>query len=296
VLKTNFFNRRIWLFIISCCVLTITAQGSCATNDDDSSKDSENSDKNRSPISDQDLGINNTEAVLGSIDGGNSPQNALQKNKKVTLIIHINVRQNKNANDWCRIYPYPVAPPKKKSNPNPLPTKDKALRPLILSMSYWTKTRAEKPYPSGGWRMQIALQNAINKSGLGVPHIIFTEYPWIDNILPYVRKEVLTTNKREENRITRFNTAQAVFNEYRADIEVQSFNKGLFPIDVPILRERGGYRKGRVVVDKANWWIVAMHKIAGLKYYWLWPVKLNDNAEQLVTLNADNAIYVEGSW
>jgi len=111
-----------------------------------------------------------------------------------------------------------------------------------------------------------------------------------------VRKEVIAINAKEKERRQRWDLAEAVFNENRADLEVQSFNQGLFPIDVPMRREIGGYRKGRVVVNKTNWWIVAMHKVPGLKYYWLWPVKLNDNAEQLVVLNEDNAILIEGGW
>ena len=40
-------------------------------------------------------------------------------------------------------------------------------------MGYLTITRKEAPYPTGGYRMQYALNNAIQKSGLGLPHTVF---------------------------------------------------------------------------------------------------------------------------
>ncbi len=215
---------------------------------------------------------------------------------KINLTIRIVVPHNKDALDSCRIYPYPVAPPKKKKDPDKIPLTDKALRSMALSMSFWTKSRKDKAYPSGGWRMQHILDIAMQKSGLGPPHTIFTEYSWVENIIPYIRKEAIIVNAKEADRVNRYNSAQTVFSENRADLEVQSFNQGLFPIDVPIRREAGGYRRGQVTVDKANWWIVAMHKIPGLKYYWLWPVTLSDSPEQTVTLDEDNAIYIEGAW
>ncbi len=219
-----------------------------------------------------------------------------KKNAKISLTIRIVVPQNKGAVDTCRVYPYPVAPPFRKTELDKLPLTDKELRSLALSMTYWSKSHKNKPYPVGGWRLQHIMDMAMKKSGLGPPHSIFTEYAWADGIIPYMRKEILAVNAEETERKRRYYEAQNVFNEYKADLEVQSFNKGLFPIDVPIKREVGGYHRGQVYVDKSNWWIVALHKVSGLKLYWLWPVKLNDNPEQTVTLTEENAIYIEGAW
>lgn len=301
-MKIFSFNRLVQLLIINCTIFLSIVQIVHAINTD--------SQKNIStePTSEEiipekidtnnDLGINDTETTITSPDVDNALPSILNKkeHQKINLTIHINVPHNNKAVDWCRIYPYPVAPPKIKTEVERLPIRDKQLRSLILAIAYWNKTRTDKPYPAGGWRMQYALQSAIAKSGLNAPHTIVTEYPWADNILPYIRKEVIVINAKELDRKKRHKLAQTIFDEHRADLEVQAFNKGLFPIDVPISRERGGHRKGKTLVDKANWWIVVIHKIPGLKYYWLWPVRLNDNPEQLVTLNEDNAIYIEGAW
>lgn len=215
---------------------------------------------------------------------------------KVSLNIRIAVPHNKNAFDSCRIYPYPVPPPKKKNDPEKIPLTDKSLRQVALSMGYWSKSRLDKAFPVGGWRMQHVLAAALKDEGVSPPHTIFTEYAWADNIIPYLRKEAMIVNAKEEERKKLYNLAQTMFNDNRTELEVQSFNQGLFPIDVPIHREAGGYRRGQAMVDKANWWIVAFHKVPGLKYYWLWPVRLSDSPEQTVTLNEDNAIYIEGAW
>jgi hypothetical protein len=216
--------------------------------------------------------------------------------QKINLIIRIVVPHNKGAADWCRIYPYPVAPPKKKADPSKIPLTDKGLRSTVLSVRYWAKSQQDKPYPAGGWRMQYALKAAIAKSGCNEPHTIFTEYGWADEIIPYVRKEAQIINAKEDARIQHYNLAKSIYDENRADLEVLAFNQGLFPIDVPIRRQFGGYAKGQTLVDKTNWWVVATHQIPGLKYFWLWPIKLNDNPEQVVILNEDNAIYIEGAW
>ncbi len=268
------FNTLLVRFISILAVFALTAKLVYAL-------DVENQSPAKNNISDEDINLTDTSS---------------QAPARVNLTIRIEVHRTKNVTESCRIYPYPVAPPPKKGDPAALPIKDKPLRQVLLNMGYFNKMRQEKPFPTGGWRMQYALEAAMKKSGFGPPHSIFTEYAWADNIIPYMRKETIAINKKELERMERYNLAQAVFNDHRADLEVQSFNQGLFPIDVPIHRELGGYRIGRVVVNKATWWIAAMHKVPGLKYYWLWPVKLNDSSEQLVVLNEDNAIYIDGAW
>lgn len=305
MLKKKSFNWLSRLFIVNCAVFFQIAQlvyaistdkPSTGSNVESNSDSQTHADKNKS-VTNDDLGINSTESVTGPDESENILSEALNKNQqKVKLVIHINVPHNNKAVDWCRIYPYPVAPPIKKNDITELSSKDKPLRSSLLAMAYWSKTRSDKIYPAGGWRMQYALTAAMAKSGLGVPHILFTEYAWVENITPYVRKEILVINAKEKERKNRYAQMQEVFNDYRAELETQALNKGLFPIDVPIVREIGGHRKGEAVVDKAIWWIVAMHKVPGLKYYWLWPVKLSDSPQQGVTLAEDNAIFIEGAW
>jgi len=243
------------------------------------------------------LNLDDQTSIIDSIEADkNSSDTTSAGRPKITLNIRITVPHNKNAFDSCRIYPYPVPPPHKKSDPDKIALKDKSLRQMALGMGYWTVSRLDKAFPTGGWRMQYIMTAALKDSGTSRPHSIFTEYGWADNMIPYLRKEAIIVNAKEDDRKKRYDLAQSVFTENHTELEVQAFNQGLFPIDVPIRREAGGYRRGQTVADKANWWIVAFHKVPGLKYYWLWPVKLSDSPIQTVTLDEDNAIYIEGAW
>jgi len=215
---------------------------------------------------------------------------------KVTLAIRINVPHNLRAIDSCRLYPYPVAPPHKKREVEKLSINTKNLQTQLLAIGYSAISRKDRPYPSGGWRMQYAFRAAQAKSGLGLPHTILTMYAWEEEIEPYVRTEIIRINSTEKQRQERYEMAQQMFDEHRTDLEVQAFNDGLFPHDVVLRPWHGDHQLGKVALEKTNWWIVALHKTPGLQYYWLWPVKLSDDAEQLVELNEDNAIHIEGSW
>jgi hypothetical protein len=222
--------------------------------------------------------------------------NTTVKNKKVVLLIRINTPNNLRAQDSCRVYPYPVAPPHRKAAIQDLQIKDAALRSVLQSLGYTAVSRLDKPFPAGGWRMQYALKSAIAKSGLGLPHTVFTMYVWMDEMVPYLRQEVLRINAIEAERNKRYLAAERMFNDHRADLEVEAFNNGLFPLDVPLRPWHGVHKLGRVELQQTNWWIVALHKTPGLKYYWLWPVKLSDAPEQFVELNEENAIHIDGSW
>lgn len=217
---------------------------------------------------------------------------------KVTLVVRINIPHNLRAIDSCRVYPYPVAPPHRKKPSEPMSIKDNAIRSQLLGAGYETSSYSnkEKFYPSGGWRTQYALKAAVNKSGLGLPHTIFTAYAWMDAMVPYMRTEIKRINAIEKDRNERYELAEEVYDEHRQDLEVDAFNNGLFPHDVPLQPWHGIHKSGKVVLEKTNWWIVALHKTPGLRYYWLWPVKLSDAPEQLVELNEDNAIHIEGGW
>ncbi len=306
MLKKKSLNWLIWLFIFGFGVFVAAEQFVLAISSDKpvsavaakASSDSETPAADaKLPSIDDDSAIKNTESVANTNDADNILPDILNKSpKKIRLVIDIVVPHNIRAVDWCRIYPYPVAPPIKKNEITEIPYKDKQLRSALLAMGYWGRTRPDKIYPAGGWRMQYALKAAVAKSGLGMPHTLFTEYVWVENITPYMRKETVLINAKEKERKNRYAQMQQVFIDYRAEIETQALNKGLFPIDYPMKAAVGGYRRGESLVDKATWWIVAMHKVAGLKYYWLYPVKLSDSPQQEVTLNEDNAIFIEGAW
>lgn len=129
-----------------------------------------------------------------------TPGNKTDKNvPKVTLVVRINVPHNTNTFDSCRVYPYPVAPPAIKKPINHVPVAEKSLREILATMGYILITNTEKPYPPGGWRMQYIMKAAVARSGIAYPHTAFTLYPWVDNILPYVVREVVASNAKEKS-------------------------------------------------------------------------------------------------
>ena len=232
--------------------------------------------------------------VKAATDETNTQSEA--KSNKVNLTIHINVPHNMRAVDSCRVYPYPVAPPRQKHPIAPLSTKSKEIQNQLQGLGYSTMSRVEKAYPSGGWRQQYAFRAAEAKSGEGLPHTVFTMYAWREAMEPYMRTEIIRINAIEKDRKERYEAAQQIFDEHRTDMEVQAFNDGLFPQDVLLRPWHGNKKSGKISLDETNWWIVALHKTPGLQYYWLWPVKLSNAPEQLVELNEDNAIVIDGGW
>jgi len=221
---------------------------------------------------------------------------ANQKRKKITLYIRINTPHNLRAIDTCRVYPYPVPPPKRKAKIPEIKITDASIKTTLRAVGYTAVTYADKPYPSGGMRVQYAFKRAVANSGMSLPHNIFTMYVWEDNMIPYMRAEIKKINKIEEERDRRYLAAQSMVEEHKSDLELEAFNNGLFPHDVLMHPWHGDRKSGSVEIEQTNWWIVALHKTPGLKYYWLWPVKLSDAPEQVVELNEDNAIHIEGGW
>jgi hypothetical protein len=219
-----------------------------------------------------------------------------QKRKKITLYIRINTPHNLRAVDTCRVYPYPVAPPKRKGKISEIGITDASLKTTLRAVGYTAVTNADRPYPSGGMRVQYAFKKAVANSGISLPHNIFTMYVWEDNMIPYMRTEVKKINKIEEERDRQYLAAQKMVEDHKSDLELEAFNSGLFPHDVFMHPWHGDRKSGSVELEQTNWWIVALHKTPGLKYYWLWPVRLSDAPEQVVELNEENAIHIEGGW
>lgn len=216
--------------------------------------------------------------------------------KKVKLIIRVDVPHNKEAVDKFDLYPYPVEPAKNRKPVGRLPTQPGDLNDTLNILGYTARTALDNPYPANGWRMQYAFKAAMRKSKLAFPHELPELQGWRDAMRPYLLEEVLKSNVYERQRLERYNAAQEEFKQTRTEIEIEALRQGLYPVYVYVRRGRGYIREGYALVDQATWWVVGTHRVAGLTYYWQERVQLTDADEQVVNLNEDNALFVEGGW
>lgn len=217
---------------------------------------------------------------------------------KVPLRVVINVPHNIDVRNDFTFYPYPMMPPKIRAQVKPLPETSKdGLRQQILNSGYVNRTQATTAYPYGGWRWQYAYKAALRRSGLGVPHLVTEMYSWADEMLPYVKPEVVRLNLAEKDRLKRYQRAKEEYDESRADIETESVRKGLFPVEVRLTKFDGKMtRFGNAKVLPGSWFLVGTHRTAGLTYYWNLPVEVDANQPKTVELNEANALLVEGGW
>ncbi len=216
--------------------------------------------------------------------------------KKVKLIIRVVVPHNKQPVDKFDLYPYPIEPRKNRHPAGLLPTDPHNLKDVLYGMGYTARTSLDDPYPANGWRMQYAFKSAVRKSNLALPHGYVEVNSWRDAMRPYLLEEVLKSNAFEKQRRARCAAAEEEFKETRTEIEMEALKQGLYPIYVYVRQGRGISREGYAMVDQATWWVAGTHRVPGLTYYWQEKVKLTDAPEQIVDLNEDNALYVEGGW
>jgi hypothetical protein len=217
---------------------------------------------------------------------------------KVPLKVVINVPRNIDARNEFTFYPYPMKPPPVKQQQKPLPeTARNGLSNMLLSSGYSQRTQATLAYPFGGWRWQYAYNAALRRSGLGVPHVMTEMYAWVDDMMPYIKPEVIRLNLAEKERHQRYDRAREDFEETRVDIESDSVRKGLFPVPVRMQTYSGRVtRFGSARVLPGSWWLVGTHKVAGLTYYWNQPVEVDENQPKTIELTEANALLIEGGW
>lgn len=215
---------------------------------------------------------------------------------QIKLVATVAVPHLKKAITQVTAYPYPMKPPEAKQKVRLLPDKEKALKNMILSSGYLSRTAADQPYPPGGWRWQYAFNKAIKNSNMTMPHSIFEHYLWADRIMPYVRAQTKAYNAFEKTRVMAYNEAQQDFLDNRTAYEDEATKAGVGPTPM----KRVFLKSGKIGLHYASslkpgkWWILATHRVPGLKYYWLLPIDV-DRSERVI-LNEGNAIYIEGGW
>lgn len=209
-----------------------------------------------------------------------------------SLDVRINVPHAQHPIDVFTVHPYPIKPPKVEKPPAPLPEDAKALKDLLVQSGYIQRESGVKPYPFVGKRWQYAYKTGVAKSGLGVPHGLFTMYSWAHDVTPYVLKECIKWNAFEAERKARYIKALADFDNHRADFESEAVKQGLYAID---LRHRG-FGWGVANIPPGNWWLTCTRKVPGLTYYWQVPMTAAPGENIKVMLTESNALVITGGW
>jgi hypothetical protein len=220
---------------------------------------------------------------------------------KVKVIVQLNVVQNLRAKDHFTLYPYPLQPPQAapRLRVSALPVDDKSLKSTLFNLGYSMRVGQRLPCLLSGWRMNYCYEKALKNAHRGEPHTFGELYAWINEMLPYLKTEVLKSNEEELARGERWGAADAMFKNNRTDYETEALKQGLAPIDVRLRPILGHLRQGEVDVEKGQWWIVGTHKTPGLNFYWQEQVDLGQEfkAEQKkVRLDEANALLIEGTW
>lgn len=216
----------------------------------------------------------------------------------VTFVVTIAVPHNKKAVSKVVAYPWPMKPPKKTTEIRKLPEKDREIKNSLLANGYFNRTANEHPYPQGGWRLQYAYARAVKKSGMTVPHTIIEHYQWANKMIKYLKPEVIAINLWEKERARLYQKALDDYTDNQAEMETAAIKRGLAPVIMKRsyfpTKKIGDHYLGHLAAGQ--WWILATHKVPGLKYYWMLPFEVEKGDHSRVILNEGNAIYIEGGW
>lgn len=210
-----------------------------------------------------------------------------------TLNARMLVPHNERFVDVVYAYPYPIKPPPLTGELTPLPTKDKELKSMILSAGYSDRIDFNRPYPTYGWRWVHAFYRAHTRSGLGWPRTMLTMYPWVDQMLPYVRAEVKQSNAEEADRILKHQKTVEEFEATHVDLENQATLKGLSPVAIKMNSKGIGQT---TKLTPGNWWITGTRKVPGLKMFWEVPVTCTQGQIINVQFTEANAMIIQGGW
>lgn len=222
---------------------------------------------------------------------GAAPEKA-ESEEMTTLNVRIVVPQNMKPLDTLMVYPYPVRPPKIVDPIVQLPNTPLALKQMLITSGYSNRIDLNRPYPLYGWRWVHAFSTGLAKSGAGYPHTMFTMYPWVHKVTPYVIAEVDKINDIEEARLETYKKACEEFQQNHVEIENEATAKGLFPVPVK-LNAKG---VGQVKLPVGNWWLSGARVLPGLRFYWQIPFNATNSQPVNVQLMENNALVIQGGW
>lgn len=209
-----------------------------------------------------------------------------------TLNVRILVPQPGRPVDTLMVYPYPVKPPKLNGMQNRLPDKPEHVKHMLLQSGYSNRIDLSRPYPLYGWRWVHAFTTAMNKCNCGYPNTIFTMYPWVHKVTPFILEETVKSNNQEEERLQNYNRAVEEFETNHIEMETAATTKGLYPIQVK-LNSRG---IGQVTLPAGHWWLSGARVLPGLRFYWQVPFTASGGQTVNVQLSESSALLIQGGW
>ena len=161
-----------------------------------------------------------------------------------------------------------------------------------MSSGYSGRPNPDVPFQTGGWRWMYALHRAEERSGLGVPHTIFTEYQWVHAVTPYMLKEVKHWNDIEDERFARYKKAQEDYDKHHEEAEAEAGRQGLSAMEL----KKRGYGWVNQIIPPGSWWMTCTRKVPGLTYYWQIPLTAARGEKISIVLSEMNALVIEGAW
>jgi hypothetical protein len=209
-----------------------------------------------------------------------------------SVMVRMLVPERKAAKDNFIIYPYPVRPPTNDKELEPLPKTMKQFKMALLNSGYGGRTVASKAYPSQGWRWRYIVNTAIEKSKLPIPHNVLNAYTWVDEMVPYALPELKKVKAAERMRIVRYKKAKEFWDLYNVDLENLATQTGKHPREIAFDEHWVAHTK----LPEGMWWVVGVHKVPSLVFYWQEPIKVVAGKLSTVSLDEWNALVVQGDW
>ncbi len=240
-------------------------------------------------------------------------ENEIVENKVLQLMqveIKVNVPHVNNAVNYFAFYPYPIKPPTIKHPKSLLPTTKEYIKQSLTNSGYSNRSGRDIPYPAGGWRWKEAYTRACQRCDALTPHT-YLEVPfWRDKMTPYVLEEINRLNNLEILRAQRYKKLIDIYDEDNRESEAKSAQLGILPVKVLMSRMKHGFgRIGYAKLTPGQWWLVGTHKAPGIIYYWQEPITVKDENNlddkykmdgkilpQVLELNEENAIIIDGAW
>lgn len=227
-------------------------------------------------------------------DGGQEMSGAVPEGE-AQLRVRISVPFKVRPTSSITLYPYPTRPPKIKLHAK-IDEKPKNIRQQLLNLGYSQRSSGTRLFPTGGYRWQYVIRAACEKSHTHPPTNILTMYPWTFKMVPYVQEEAIRINAIESERRTRYISTLKEFEENGVDLENEALQKGLSPIEIPMMQGTRKLMSGSAVIAPGTWYVVATHKTPALKFYWQLPVSVSAGERSTVQLTQTNALVIEGAW
>lgn len=239
-------------------------------------------------------------AVERRVNSFDKEQNLLEipgeKPKTFPVTVWVNVPRLKGSADAFRIYPYPIKPPKAKRSYSPMTLDYNAVKDSLWANGYQARsTLSNKAYPSVSFRFNYCLDAAIRESGLGKPHLITEASSWVEEIYPYMRKNMARWNEAEEARQDRYDKFIQFYEDNHAEAEVEAARRDLNPITLDMRLYHLSLRQAVTNLPAGTWYVVGTRTLVGTIYYWNEAFEVGEGKVANIQLNEANALLIDSN-